>query len=194
VLGPRAKVLIDGWNLKILSLGTSRTCTFERGRQATSQSGMVRHVFDLAERQTTERLLIGVQKLHLGCGSRHFAGWANIDFAGPRGTIRWNLTRPIPARSNSIYFIYSEHFIEHITRSEAALLLKNCFDLLVPGGVIRISTPNLRFLVEQYCSGCVEEWRDVQWTPATPAQMYIQLHRLRCILRDKRARDTTPSW
>jgi predicted SAM-dependent methyltransferase len=131
----------------------------------------VKHVFDLAESQMTERLLIGVQKLHLGCGSRHFEGWANIDFAGPRGTIKWNLTRPIPARSNSIHFIYSEHFIEHITRSEAALFLKNCFDLLVPGGVIRISTPNLRFLVEQYCSGCVEEWRDVQWAPATPAQM-----------------------
>jgi predicted SAM-dependent methyltransferase len=131
----------------------------------------IQHIFDLVDRQVTEKRLIGVQKLHLGCGSRHFKGWANVDFAGPRGTIKWNLTRPIPARPNSIHFIYSEHFIEHITRSEAALLLKNCFDLLVPSGVMRISTPNLKFLVDQYCSGCTKEWRDVQWEPDTPAQM-----------------------
>jgi hypothetical protein len=177
VLGPRAKVLIDGWNLKILSLGTSRTCTFERGRQATSQSGMVRHVFDLAERQTTERLLIGVQKLHLGCGSRHFAGWANIDFAGPRGTIRWNLTRPIPARSNSIHFIYSEHFIEHITRSEAALLLKNCAwrSHTYLNAESQIFGRAVLQRLRRGMAGCA---MDTSYTgsdvyPATPAQMYI---------------------
>jgi predicted SAM-dependent methyltransferase len=41
----------------------------------------------------------------------------------------------------------------------------------MPGGVIRISTPNLRFLVEQYYAGSLEEWRDVGWAPATAAQM-----------------------
>ncbi len=123
-----------------------------------------------SERQIAESLS-GAEKLHLGCGSRRFEGWANIDIAGPPGTIRWNLTRPIPGKSNSIRFIYSEHFLEHITRAEAAVLLKNCFDLLMPGGIIRISTPNLKFLIEQYGIGRVEEWRDMGWSPATPAQM-----------------------
>jgi predicted SAM-dependent methyltransferase len=131
----------------------------------------IKQFFDLVERQTATRRLKGAEKLHLGCGSRHFDGWSNIDLVGPQGTIKWNLTRPIPAKLNSVRFIYSEHFIEHIARSEAALLLENCFDLLIPGGVIRISTPNLGFLVEQYRVGCVSEWRDMGWAPETPAQM-----------------------
>jgi predicted SAM-dependent methyltransferase len=131
----------------------------------------IKRWFDLVERNQAEKLFRGAQKLHLGCGSRHFKGWTNVDFAGPPGTISWNLTRRIPATSNSIHFIYSEHFIEHITRRQAASFLANCFDLLQPGGVLRLSTPNLKFLVEQYCIGRVEEWKDMRWEPDTPAQM-----------------------
>jgi predicted SAM-dependent methyltransferase len=128
-------------------------------------------IAELLKRRRTAKLLKRATKLHLGCGSNHFDGWANIDFFGPQGTIKWNLTKPLPAKSASIRFIYAEHFIEHLTRREGAALLRNCFELLTRGGVIRISTPNLEFLVQQYRLGRTVEWRDVGWSPMSPAQM-----------------------
>jgi predicted SAM-dependent methyltransferase len=123
------------------------------------------------QRRRSCALLATADKLHLGCGSVHFEGWANVDFAGPPGTIRWDLTQPLPARPGSIKFIFTEHFIEHITRTDGARLLRHCFELLDRGGVVRISTPNLGFLVEQYRLRRVEEWRDMGWSPQTAAQM-----------------------
>jgi predicted SAM-dependent methyltransferase len=127
--------------------------------------------FRQLRRRRTLRRLLATDKLHLGCGSVHYPGWANLDFSGPPGTIHWDLTLPIPARLGSIKFIYSEHFFEHISREQASRLLSHCFALLSPGGVIRISTPDLAYLIDQYIAGRVDEWVDMEWRPQTPAQM-----------------------
>lgn len=72
-------------------------------------------------------------KLHLGCGPRRIADWANIDISGYQNIV-WDLRKRLPVTPGSIRFIYSEHFIEHISRSQALELLRNCRAVLAKGG------------------------------------------------------------
>ncbi|MGH8488241.1 MAG: class I SAM-dependent methyltransferase [Gammaproteobacteria bacterium] len=116
--------------------------------------------------------------MHLGCGSNVLAGWSNIDLAGSRNVVSHNLSRPLPVRSDSIEFIYSEHFIEHISLDRARRLLAECLRVLRPGGIIRLSTPDLRKLIASYQAGSVSAFRDVGWNPATPCQMVNEGMRL----------------
>ncbi|HTP29375.1 MAG TPA: methyltransferase domain-containing protein [Anaeromyxobacteraceae bacterium] len=94
-----------------------------------------------------------------------------MDLLRDAGVIRWDLTDPLPVSSNAIAFVYCEHFIEHISLQEGRRLLSECHRVLKPGGVLRLSTPNLRMLVDEYLLGRVSEWRDVGWSPETPCQM-----------------------
>ena len=116
-------------------------------------------------------------KLHLGCGPRHIPEWANIDIVG-RGNIIWDLRKKLPVKPGSIRFIYTEHFIEHIRRPEALLLLKNCKEVLAEDGVLRISTPNLGRLVKDYLSERIQNMEHAGWRAATPCAMVNEGMRL----------------
>ena len=110
------------------------------------------------------------RKLHLGSGSIHLEGWLNIDIDAPQADLRLDLRRPLPCADNTVQFVFSEHFIEHITRSEAVLLLRECWRVLVPGGILRLSTPSLQWIIEKYLERNLTEWGDL-WRPATPCQL-----------------------
>jgi predicted SAM-dependent methyltransferase len=106
------------------------------------------------------------KKLHLGCGSVNFAGWLNIDLESPTADANLNLTKPLPFADGSITHIFNEHFIEHISRAEVINFLTECRRILCGNGVIRITTPNLRFLIASYLAGNKDEW-DELWQPDT---------------------------
>jgi predicted SAM-dependent methyltransferase len=119
------------------------------------------------------------RRLHLGCGietlghgAKVLSGWTNIDIEGDGiRTFAWDLTRPFPIPDHSIDYIYSEHFIEHISLADALQLLAECLRVLMPGGVMRLSTPDLHVLVEKYFAGAIGEWRDMGWEPRTPCDL-----------------------
>ena len=120
---------------------------------------------------SSKRRLAASVRLHLGCGDNILPGWSNIDLEGSREVIVHDLTKPLPVATGTIQFIYSEHFIEHIPLEDARRLLAECHRVLQPGGVLRVSTPDLRKLVLEYQAGRTSEWVDVDWNPASPCQM-----------------------
>jgi predicted SAM-dependent methyltransferase len=109
-------------------------------------------------------------KLHLGSGSVRHDGWLNVDLDAPSADLHLDLTEPLPFDDGSVEFIVNEHFIEHVTRDEALALLKECHRVLCPDGVLRLSTPNLKFLTVCYLSRRIDEWDDL-WMPANPCRM-----------------------
>ena len=109
-------------------------------------------------------------KLHLGSGKIRLNGWLNVDLEAPEADLHLDLRNPLPFESESVEYIFNEHFIEHITREEAISFLKECNRILKPNGVIRLSTPNLKFLVECYLAQNINEWGDL-WRPASPCHM-----------------------
>jgi predicted SAM-dependent methyltransferase len=127
---------------------------------------------------TSRRQLEGARRLHLGCGENLLPGWANVDLIGFDGVIPWNLARPLPVDSGTVDLIYSEHFIEHITLAQAGAWLADCHRVLRPGGVIRISTPDLRTLIAAYQRKSIDDWADVDWRPASPCKLVNEGMRL----------------
>lgn len=107
-------------------------------------------------------------RLHLGCGTNVMPGWVNVDDLEAPGVVSWDLRKPLPLADGSIEYIFAEHFIEHILVAEAEALLRVCRRLLKPGGVLRLSTPDLRWLIWKYLTRGLKEWRDVGWLPGTP--------------------------
>jgi SAM-dependent methyltransferase len=124
----------------------------------------------------------GGSRLHLGCGSVVVDGWINIDNspgvvlarvprvkqglrrAGvltgeqaaaefPEGIVRIDLRRGLPYPPGSANAIYSAHLIEHLARWQCLALLRECARVLELGGVIRLATPDLRAIVDDYLGG-----------------------------------------
>ena len=98
--------------------------------------------------------------LHLGCGTIRLDAWVNIDLETPQADIHLDITRGLPFAAGSARRIYHEHVMEHITVDEGIACLKDWFRLLEPGGVLRIATPDLGYVVERYSGS---DWRDQEW-------------------------------
>lgn len=92
-----------------------------------------------------------VKKLHMGAGSNMLAGWCNTDINPEmENAIFLDAIKPFPFDDCTFDYIFSEHMIEHIELREGIGLLKECSRVLKPAGKIRISTPDLRYLIDLY--------------------------------------------
>ena len=116
-------------------------------------------------------------KLHLGCGAIIIPGWLNYDLEPGPGGMRRDLTQPFPVASDSVDFIFNEHFLEHIPRPAGVGFLRECRRVLKPGGVLRVVTPDLGHLVEAWQCAEVIKIPGV-WEPITVCQMFNEGMRL----------------
>jgi predicted SAM-dependent methyltransferase len=92
-----------------------------------------------------------VKKLHIGCAWHLMPGWLNNDLYPTRKeAVHFDATKTFPIPSSSFDYIFSEHMIEHLTYDGGAMMLRECYRVLKPGGVIRTSTPDLQFLIDLY--------------------------------------------
>jgi predicted SAM-dependent methyltransferase len=114
------------------------------------------------------------KKLHLGCGDNTLPGWFNTDLqAKAEGVFRLDATKPFPFPSNSFEEIFTEHMIEHIPYTDALAMLRECYRVLQPGGKLRVSTPDLNFLIALYeptteLQRCYIKWATDQIIPWAP--------------------------
>jgi predicted SAM-dependent methyltransferase len=85
-------------------------------------------------------------RLHVGSGGRRLDGWVNIDRKRLPGVDRvLDVRRGLPY--TCVEAVFAEHFLEHLTLDEARRFLADCRRVLAPGGILRISTPNLDWVV-----------------------------------------------
>lgn len=68
-----------------------------------------------------------------------------------------DLSTGIPLRDEVADYIFSSHFLEHLFRKDADYLLRECYRVLKPGGVLRISIPDLEYALSLYSSGQKEK-------------------------------------
>lgn len=109
-------------------------------------------------------------KLHLGSGPVSLDGWVNIDLDAPAADMLLDLRQPLPFADGSVTHVFSEHVIEHIEYAEALSLLKEVRRVLAPSGVVRITTPDLAWLVLNYVGGVTGGWGAL-WQPGAPARL-----------------------
>ena len=90
------------------------------------------------------------KKLHLGCGSKIFPEWINIDM-NPKGDFTLDLREGLPFADNSVELIFTEHSLEHFHREhDAPFLLEECLRVLKPGCWIRITVPDGALFLDYY--------------------------------------------
>jgi predicted SAM-dependent methyltransferase len=91
-------------------------------------------------------------RINVGSSSRHVDGWVSVDILrDPEGRcLRMDATQPWPFASGAAVAIASEHVIEHIDPAAFPGFLSEAFRVLRPGGLLRLSTPNLRGICGAY--------------------------------------------
>jgi len=93
----------------------------------------------------------GPLRLHIGCGNHRLQGWVNVDLdPASAADLKADVTRGLPFADGSVDAILTQHFIEHLTRAEGAAFLTECARLLRPGGLLRVSTPDLARVAADY--------------------------------------------
>jgi predicted SAM-dependent methyltransferase len=88
----------------------------------------------------------GIKRIHVGCGHTRLADWWNVD------RIKYNavdecidVLKKWPYKN--IEYIYCEHFIEHLRLHDFLRFMKRAGNSLAAGGIIRMTTPNLKWVI-----------------------------------------------
>lgn len=110
--------------------------------------------------------LHAVRKLQIGTGQNSQPGWLNTDrdTGLSQGSVYLDAAKKIPFDSLTFDYVYFEHLIEHLDFIHGERLIQECYRVLKPGGKIRISTPDLNFLIELYVgTKTVLEKKYIKW-------------------------------
>ncbi len=125
-----------------------------------------------------------IDKLNIGCGLVTPEGWLNVDgswnarlakypiihkpllkltgrksvYEGSGAIYGHDVRKRLPWNDNSFTAVYASHLLEHLHLDEADRLLKECYRVLRPGGVVRVVVPDLASLVEGYRTGNFPKW------------------------------------
>jgi predicted SAM-dependent methyltransferase len=112
---------------------------------------------------------LGARGIHMGSARNLHPGWLNTDqiriseregrstepgkLALVEGAIPYlqlDSTTGYPFADETFEWAYSEHFVEHLTLDEAIRWLAEVRRILKPGGLLRVSTPDLERYLRAY--------------------------------------------
>lgn len=89
--------------------------------------------------------------LNIGCGENAHPDWVNIDIVGSLpGTIAHDVRRGLPFLDSEFEACYCSHMLEHVTRSQARVIVDETYRVLKPNGIVRLVVPDLEQIVRQY--------------------------------------------
>ena len=89
-----------------------------------------------------------VLKLNLGAGGKPIGGYRNIDVkSGQRA-------HPLPDYADdSVDEIRASHILEHFPHAQTLAVIREWYRVLKPGGTMKISVPNLDYIIDAYRGG-----------------------------------------
>jgi SAM-dependent methyltransferase len=96
----------------------------------------------------------GIRRLNWGCGSTREPGWINSDQkAGPGIDISCDIRKGLPLEAHSIDYAVAIHALPEVPYSEIVPVLQELRRVLKPGGVLRLSLPDLEKGIAAYQRG-----------------------------------------
>ncbi len=105
------------------------------------------------------------KRLHLGCGNVRLPGFCNVDILQTSAVdVVSDISRLDNFADNSVVLIYACHVLEHFSHEESIRVLGRWYDVLAPGGELRVSVPDIDRIVKIY----VDNWLHFQTTGNSP--------------------------
>jgi SAM-dependent methyltransferase len=113
---------------------------------ALESLGFARRRSQIRKYFASERDFAGLQ---VGAGRQHLDGWLTTDLL-PRELriVYMNASKRFPFRDGTFDYVVAEHIIEHLTFANAMRMLRECHRVLKDDGVLRVSTPDLRLVLQ----------------------------------------------
>src|SRR5687767_11395566 len=95
----------------------------------------------------------GIKRVQVGCGPTYLMpAWWNVDIQSYPGIDQvMDVSRPWPWK-DALEYVYGEHFLEHLTISQAVNFLVEAGKALQIDGRIRLSTPSLEWVIKTHFS------------------------------------------
>ena len=115
-------------------------------------------------------------RLHLGSGFLPKEGWVDIDLAGVRVDLIWNLKNGIPFEDDTVDAVFHEHLLEHLSLRDGFQLTRECHRALKPGGVLRVAVPNAGDCLRSYAGVDDPDWARSRPTPMLSVQALFYEH------------------
>ncbi|QHE78137.1 methyltransferase domain-containing protein [Hydrogenophaga sp. PBL-H3] len=104
-------------------------------------------------------------RLHLGCGNVRLPGFCNVDILTTHAVdVISDISKLDNFKDESIALIYACHVLEHFSHDEALDVLQRWFEVLKPGGELRVSVPDIDRIVKIY----TENWQHFQTPGHSP--------------------------
>lgn len=105
--------------------------------------------------------------INIGAGDWECPGWTNLDHSS--GTyaveqsrhsfVEYDIRKDnLPYEDNSVDAIFCSHVIEHIETNHVKHMLKECYRVLKPGAVVRVTCPDAEWLYKVTKAGNRDFW------------------------------------
>lgn len=105
-----------------------------------------------------------VRRLHFGCGEVIAPGWVNADIrALPGLDVRCDIRAGLPLVDGGFDYIVSHHALTDLRIHEQVPALRELRRVLRPGGVLRLSLPDLDRAIAAYLAGRAEYFQVWMW-------------------------------
>ncbi len=105
-------------------------------------------LFSFRHQLTVRKLSSSKAPVHLRIGeSRKFEGWTSTNY---QILTRHFIDATKSYGINVCEFIFADNVIEHLEYSDGERLIEQAFKALIPGGVLRLTTPDLETIAERY--------------------------------------------
>jgi predicted SAM-dependent methyltransferase len=105
-----------------------------------------------------------IRKLQIASGPNVLPGWLNTDLNPTKEIMFLDAGKRLPFGDCTFDYMFTEHFIEHLKYRAGVQLVQEFYRILKPGGRLRISTPDLHFLIELYDENKTElQKRYIKW-------------------------------
>jgi predicted SAM-dependent methyltransferase len=89
-------------------------------------------------------------RVNVGAGQRPLSGWLNGDIWPYAGTVYLDVQNKLPFEDTAVHVINCMHMVEHVSSEVCQAFFNECYRVLEPGGLLRVSTPSLEKLIRIY--------------------------------------------
>lgn len=86
--------------------------------------------------------------MQIGSRDQLLPGWLNTDLDQAKDIMAMDATKKFPFENDTFQYVFTEHCIEHFEYPIGVQIIQECYRVLKPGGKIRVSTPDLNFLIK----------------------------------------------